>query len=103
MVVALRIGEANPKVLGRGYLKLNITSYGLFNRVARDAIATLGIPHASDPNAGLPEPLSQAEQELQPQLYAQAQVRRRPRHPGRPRHAGRPPQATIADRQVAIA
>ena len=70
VVVALRIGEANPKVLGRGLLKLNITSYGLFNRVARDAIATLGIPHASDPDAGLPEPLSQAEQVLQPQLYA---------------------------------
>ena len=69
-VVVLRIGEARPKIKGHGKLVLNITSYGLFERVARDAIDTLDIPRASDPAAGLPEPLSQAERVLQPQLFA---------------------------------
>jgi cell division protein FtsI (penicillin-binding protein 3) len=63
-VVAVRIDEANPVIKGAGDLRLNITSYELFRRVAWDIIRTLDVPRASDPNAGLPEHGSAAERIL---------------------------------------
>ena len=43
-IVAIRIGQAKPRVAGQGLLQLKITSYELFRRVALDIIDTLGIP-----------------------------------------------------------
>ena len=43
-VVAVRIGQAKPRVAGQGDLQLKITSYELFRRIAVDIIETLGIP-----------------------------------------------------------
>jgi cell division protein FtsI (penicillin-binding protein 3) len=72
-VVAIRIQEAVPKIEGRGDLKLGITSYELFRRVARDTISTLEIRQSSNPRAGLPERGSAAERWFN-QLQADAQV-----------------------------
>lgn len=63
-LVAIRIHETNPVIKGDGDLRLNITSYELFRRIARDVITTLDLPRSSDPNAGLPEAGSAAEREL---------------------------------------
>lgn len=63
-VVAVRIHETDPVIKGDGDLRLNITSYELFRRIARDVIATLDVPRSSDPTAGLPEAGSAAEREL---------------------------------------
>lgn len=76
-VVALRIHEADPVIKGAGDLRLNITSYELFRRIARDVITTLDIRRSSDPDAGLPEAGSAAERDL-----GTAERRRRDR--GRP-------------------
>jgi cell division protein FtsI/penicillin-binding protein 2 len=43
-VIAVRIGQAKPRVAGQGDLQLKITSYELFRRIAIDVIDTLGIP-----------------------------------------------------------
>jgi cell division protein FtsI/penicillin-binding protein 2 len=43
-IVAIRIGQAKPRVAGQGLLQLKITSTELFRRVALDIIDTLGIP-----------------------------------------------------------
>jgi cell division protein FtsI (penicillin-binding protein 3) len=43
-VVAVRIGQAKPRVAAQGVLQLKITSYELFRRIAVDIIDTLGIP-----------------------------------------------------------
>jgi cell division protein FtsI/penicillin-binding protein 2 len=43
-VIAVRIGQAKPRVAGQGLLQLKITSYELFRRIAVDVIETLGIP-----------------------------------------------------------
>ena len=64
-VVAVRIHEADPEVKGPGDLRLNITSYELFRRVARGVITSLDIRRSSDPNAGLPEAGSAAERILE--------------------------------------
>ncbi|MET0771821.1 MAG: penicillin-binding protein 2 [Candidatus Limnocylindrales bacterium] len=64
-VVGVRIHEADPDVKGPGDLRLNITSYELFRRVARGVIASLDIRRSSDPNAGLPEAGSDAERALE--------------------------------------
>jgi cell division protein FtsI (penicillin-binding protein 3) len=42
-VIAVRIGQAKPRVAGQGDLQLKITSYELFRRIAVDVIQTLGI------------------------------------------------------------
>jgi cell division protein FtsI (penicillin-binding protein 3) len=63
-VIAIRIHEADPVIKKAGDLRLNITSYELFQRVARGVIASLDIRRSSDPNAGLPEPGSDAERVL---------------------------------------
>ncbi len=63
-IVAVRIHETDPVIKGDGDLRLNITSYELFRRIARDVITTLDLPRSSDPNAGLPEPGSAAEREM---------------------------------------
>ena len=70
-VVAIRIAEADPVIKRAGDLRLNITSYQLFRRVARDIIGSLDIRRSSDPNAGLPERGSMAERILQPKRYAE--------------------------------
>ena len=64
-VIAVRIGEASPKVDGQGDLELIITSYQLFHRIATDALRAWTFP-ASDPNAGRPEPGSAAQAALDP-------------------------------------
>jgi cell division protein FtsI (penicillin-binding protein 3) len=43
-VVAVRIGQAKPRVAAQGVLQLKITSYELFRRIAVDVIDVLGIP-----------------------------------------------------------
>ncbi len=43
-VVAVRIGQAHPRVAAQGVLQLKITSYELFRRIAVDVIDVLGIP-----------------------------------------------------------
>ncbi|MFN8519086.1 MAG: penicillin-binding protein 2 [Chloroflexota bacterium] len=63
-VVAVRIHEADPVIKGDGDLRLNITSFQLFQRIARDAISSLDVRRSSDPNAGLPEAGSAAERVL---------------------------------------
>jgi cell division protein FtsI (penicillin-binding protein 3) len=63
-VVAIRIHEADPVIKAAGDLRLNITSYELFRRVARGVISALEIRRSSDPNAGLPEHGSAAERIL---------------------------------------
>jgi len=64
-VIAVRIHEADPYIGRRaGDLRLRITSFELFQRVARDVIASQGIRRSSDPNAGLPEAGSAAERSL---------------------------------------
>jgi cell division protein FtsI/penicillin-binding protein 2 len=70
-VVAIRIAEANPVIKKAGDLRLNITSYQLFRRVARDTIPILDIHRSSDPDAGLPERGSMAERILQPKRFAE--------------------------------
>jgi cell division protein FtsI/penicillin-binding protein 2 len=70
-VVAIRIGEANPVIKKPGDLRLHITSYELFRRVARDTILTLDIRRSSNPDAGLPERGSMAERILQPKRFAE--------------------------------
>lgn len=69
-LIVTHIAEASPKVIKQGDLELGITSYGLFRRIANDTIHILGIPRLSDPQAGLPEPGSAAQQDLYPDLYA---------------------------------
>jgi cell division protein FtsI/penicillin-binding protein 2 len=64
-VVAVRIHETDPVIKGPGDLRLNMTSYELFRRIARGVITALDIRRSSDPNAGLPEPGSDAEHALQ--------------------------------------
>ncbi len=54
-VVAVRIHEADPVIGGPGDLRLNITSFELFRRVARGVITSLDLRPSSDPQAGLPE------------------------------------------------
>ncbi len=63
-VIAVRIHEADPVIKRAGDLRLNITSYELFRRIARDTIAALDIRRASDPAAGLPEAGTEAERTL---------------------------------------
>lgn len=63
-IVAVRIHETDPVIKGDGDLRLNITSYELFRRIARNVISTLDLPRSSDPNAGLPEAGSAAERVL---------------------------------------
>ena len=63
-VVAVRIHEADPYIKQAGDLRLTITSYELFRRVARGVITSLDIRRSSDPNAGLPEAGSAAERTL---------------------------------------
>ena len=50
-VIAIRIGQAKPRVAAQGVLQLKITSYELFRRVAVDVIETLGIPPQVRPRA----------------------------------------------------
>ncbi len=76
-VVAVRIHETDPDIKGYGDLRLNITSYELFRRVARDIIATQDLRKSSDPDAGMPEPRSAAERVLTPERYAESRGRRR--------------------------
>ncbi|KRT63611.1 MAG: peptidoglycan glycosyltransferase, cell division protein FtsI (penicillin-binding protein 3) [Chloroflexi bacterium CSP1-4] len=45
-VIAVRIGDTRPKVIRQGELKLSITSFELFRRIALDTIDVLGIPPA---------------------------------------------------------
>lgn len=63
-IVAIRIHEADPVIKKAGDLRLNITSYELFRRVANGVIDSLDIGRSSDPNAGLPEAGSEAERVL---------------------------------------
>lgn len=63
-VIAVRIHEADPVIKGDGDLRLNVTSYQLFQRIARATIAGLDVRRSSDPNAGLPEAGSAAERML---------------------------------------
>jgi cell division protein FtsI/penicillin-binding protein 2 len=63
-VIAVRIHEADPVIKGDGDLRLNITSFQLFRRIASDTIDSLDVRHASDPDAGLPEAGSAAERAL---------------------------------------
>ncbi len=60
-IIAVRIHETDPEIAGPGDLRLQITSYELFRRVARGVINVLDIPRSSDPVAGLPEAGSAAE------------------------------------------
>lgn len=76
-VVAVRIHEADPDIHGYGDLRLEITSYELFRRIARDIIATQDIHKSSDPNAGYPERRSAAERILTPERYAKSRERSR--------------------------
>jgi len=64
-IVAVRIHEADPEIKGPGDLRLKITSYELFRRVALGVIASLDLRRSSDPNAGLPEKGSAAERILE--------------------------------------
>ncbi len=70
-VIAVRIAEAKPDILGQGELALEVTSYELFRRIARAAIRHLDIEPSSDPDAGYPIPLSQADLVLTPRRYEQ--------------------------------
>ncbi len=88
-VILTHIGEASPKVIKQGDLELGITSYQLFRRIANDAIHTLGIPRLDDPQAGMPEPGSAAQQELYPDLYAAWKQGIKP-HGGGPQGGGGP-------------
>ena len=81
-VIVTHIGEASPKVIKQGDLELGITSYQLFRRIAKDTIYTLDIPRLSDPQAGMPEPGSVAQQELYPDLYAAWKQGISPQHGG---------------------
>lgn len=76
-VVAVRIHEADPDIHGYGDLRLEITSYELFRRIARDIIATQDMRKSSDPDAGFPIRRSAAERVLTPERYAQSRERRR--------------------------
>jgi cell division protein FtsI (penicillin-binding protein 3) len=68
-VIAVRIGEAVPRVRGQGQLELGITSYQLFRRIAIDTISRLDIPRSTDKDAGFPEHGSAAEMQLFPQRW----------------------------------
>jgi cell division protein FtsI/penicillin-binding protein 2 len=81
-VIVTHIGEASPKVIKQGDLELGITSYQLFHRIAEDAIHTLDVARAADPQAGMPEPGSAAQQEMYPDLYATWKEGARPNHTG---------------------
>jgi cell division protein FtsI (penicillin-binding protein 3) len=63
-VIAIRIHEADPVIKRAGDLRLNITSYQLFRRVAQGVITSLDVRRSSDPDAGLPEKGSMAERIL---------------------------------------
>ncbi len=68
-VIVVHLGETTPKAVRPGDLELPITSYQLFRRIAMDTVSALGIAPSSDPNAGMPEPGSKAEQQLYPALW----------------------------------
>jgi membrane peptidoglycan carboxypeptidase len=89
-VIAVRIAEAKPDVQGQGELALEVTSYELFRKVARAAIRHLDIEPSSDPDAGYPIPLSEADQRLTPRRYEQhVREARQPRNsPASPSGAG---------------
>jgi cell division protein FtsI/penicillin-binding protein 2 len=69
-VIAVRIHDTRPKVLGQGILELQISSYELFRAIALDVIRSVGIPRSREPGAGLPEPGSAAERVLAPDRFA---------------------------------
>lgn len=79
-VIAVRIHETRPKVIGQGDLRLQITSFELFRRIARDVIRAMAIPRSRDPGAGLPEPGSEAARKLGTDRRV---ARARDREPGR--------------------
>jgi cell division protein FtsI/penicillin-binding protein 2 len=70
-VVAVHIDEAKSLPNETHEIKLNITSYQLFRRIALGIIRTQEVHRSSDPQAGQPEPGSDAERVLQPARYAQ--------------------------------
>lgn len=91
-VIAVRIADAVPQVEGQGNLKLGITSYELFHRIAIDAISRLDVARATNPDAGYPEPGSAAQQQLYPARYdawkqSQEPVKK-PRHKPKHPHPG---------------
>jgi cell division protein FtsI (penicillin-binding protein 3) len=100
-VVAIRIHDTVPEVHGRGDLRLRITSYELFRRVARQVIGVLQIRRSSDPRAGLPERGSAADRALQEQA-ARAQEEREEREARREeREARRQEQRDARGEQAA--
>jgi membrane peptidoglycan carboxypeptidase len=68
-VVAVRIEEARSRSEVQGQIQIEVTSYALFRRVAQGIIEILGVPRASYPGAGFPEPLSPADRDLTPNRY----------------------------------
>jgi cell division protein FtsI/penicillin-binding protein 2 len=77
-IVAVRIHDTTPKILGRGLLDLKITSYELFRRIAVRIIETLHIARSHDPRAGMPERGSLAER-----VFAQEAAEQRQRQEAR--------------------
>jgi cell division protein FtsI (penicillin-binding protein 3) len=69
VIIAVRIADAVPNAPAQGQLELIITSFQLFHRIASDALARFDVPKASDPDAGLPEPGSAAQRDLDPGAY----------------------------------
>ncbi len=47
LVVAVRISEGTPTVVGQGHLEMPVESFELFRRIATDAVTTLGIAPAT--------------------------------------------------------
>ena len=68
-LVAVRIHETKPKILGQGKLELERTSFELFRAVAKASIKHLKIKRAKDPNAGFPVPFSNADKYVTPARY----------------------------------
>ena len=56
LVVAVRISEGTPTVVGQGHLEMPVESFELFRRIATDAVTTLGIAPATQRPASSPTP-----------------------------------------------
>jgi cell division protein FtsI (penicillin-binding protein 3) len=68
-IIAVRIHETKPKILGQGQLELNVTSFELFRKVAKASIKHLKIRKAKDPDVGFPVPRSTADRLMTPDRY----------------------------------
>jgi cell division protein FtsI (penicillin-binding protein 3) len=64
VIIAVRLADTPPDILGQGELMLKVTSYELFRRIARVTIRELRIPRSKDPLTGYPIPGSEADRML---------------------------------------